>query len=121
MHVAPLTPRELFARCEENEQTPNRQTYEKLLSLAAEVLTFSVYPFEADPQLDAAPSPEDFDNLKAQRVIRDAMRYREILEVLKEHRSREARLTFLAAWLKQEGICHPIDLLPAEVYKSVTS
>jgi len=32
-----------------------------------------------------------------------------------------ARLTFLAAWLKQEGICHPIDLLLAEVYKSVTS
>jgi hypothetical protein len=115
-----LTPQELFTRCEENARTADREAYEGVLSLIAGELTFRTPLFEADPLLDAAPSPDDSEDLKIQKAIHHGERYREILKLLKEHRSRDARLVLVALWLKQEGICEPIELLPKALYQRLT-
>jgi hypothetical protein len=116
-----LTPQELFAQCEEKARVADREMYERMLSTIAGELTFSKAAlWEPDPVLDAAPSQEDFDDLKIEKLIHQGGRYLYILKVLKENRSREERWILLAVWLRQKGICEPFDFLPLELYDRLT-
>ena len=120
--TARLTPQQLFAKCEENARVADRKVYERMLSLLAGELTFPPRLLEADPLLDTAPSPDDSEDLKIQKIIHEheSARYRKILELLKECQGCEARWILLALWLKDEGICQPFEFLPEELYGRLT-
>jgi hypothetical protein len=112
------TPEELFARCDAKSRVADRETYERVLSLIAGVLTFPDHLFEPEPVLDSTAG--DSDDVKLQRIIRQAARYRDLVQLLKQYPGQKQRWLLLALWLKQEGICGPMDFLPAQVYENLT-
>jgi hypothetical protein len=77
-------------------------------------LTFAASRFESDPVLDVAPSPDDPEELKADKFIHSGGQYWRLLGLLKGHRNRNKRWVPSVLWLKQAGICEPWDqILPA--------
>ena len=114
------TPQELFRECEEKARVADKNIWEQALSLIAGELTFPKQLFEPDPLLDVAPSPDDPEELKAQKFIHSGARYWKLLGMLKDHRSRTERWILLALWLRQEGICEPWEILPEELYGWLT-
>ena len=115
------TPKELYARCEANARVADRNTYVRALSLLAGVSTFRDHLFGPEPPLDATPSTDDSYSVKLRRIIQQASRYRDLVQWLKEYPGRQQRWLLLALWLKQEGICEPMEFLPAQVYENLTA
>lgn len=115
------TPEQLFARCEANAQVAERSTYERALSLVAGELTFPDHLFGPEPLSKSAPPAGEGDSAKLRWIVSQASRYRDLMQWLKEYRGREQRWLLLGLWLKEEGICDPIEFLPAQFYKNLTA
>jgi len=115
------TPEELFAKCEANAKVVNRDIYLRALSILAGILTFPDNLFGQEPAHDSAPSVEGRNSVILQRIIREASRYGDLVHWLKEYPGQQQRWLLLALWLKEEGICEPIEFLPKQVYENLTA
>jgi hypothetical protein len=115
------TPEQLYAKCEAIARVADRETYERALSLIAGALTFPDHLFGPNPLPDSSPSAGDSDDVKLERIVHQAERYQELVQLLKEYPGQQQRWLLLAVWLKQEGICEPWEFLPAQVYDNLTN
>jgi hypothetical protein len=103
-NTSPLTPQQLYARCEQEERVPDRKTFERVLSLLAGHLTFRERIFAADSTLGPASSLDAPKVLNKAEAIHYAERYLQIIDLLKQCPSRGALWLVLALWLRDEGI-----------------
>ena len=118
---APETPQELYAKCEANARVADRKTYERAPSILAGVLTFHDDLFVPESTRDTTPFTGDSGKVRLPRIIQQASRYRDVLQLLRDYPGREQRWLLLSLWLKREGICDPIEFLPAQIYENLTA
>jgi len=115
------TPKELFDKCEGDSRLADRDTYDRALSVLVDTVTFPDQLFGQEPPLDSDPPVGDRNRGKLRWIIHQASRYRDLVQWLEQYSGQEQRWLLLAIWLKEEGICEPINFLPSEVWEKLTN
>jgi hypothetical protein len=102
-----LSPKQLYDACKDRQQEFEKLDSKALHEHIAKEIHFRPL-FGADVKLAANSSASD-------EMILLGIKYRDLLEVLREFNDRKNRWIILARWLREEGVCEPEMFLPKEV------
>jgi hypothetical protein len=105
---------DLFSAFAAAEKAVNNFSLYHFKSAITKSLLFPKPLFESVPVINQSSPFHPEVTLKIRTQLRQAQKYREILDYVAQARSRKGRLFVIAWWLKEEGVCEPEDILDHE-------
>ena len=107
----PASPDDLYTRCLARDGVLCRVDPRALQSSILKSILFERPFFVSDPESDlATPAAPDSRDQKIRRALDAGCKYRDILDLLRIAKDKEARSFILVWWLKSEGIFDPEEL-----------